>query len=107
MAAGRITHSLGCATAPMTPLFRRHVNQARMLTPMSRQRSGPARSSRFVDSTGRRWEVRELPGKPGAPPPRSPSLVFETEGLIRRVRRYPPNWLELPATELEALSWRT
>lgn len=78
-----------------------------MLTSTSRQRSGPARSSRFVDSTGRRWEVRELPGKTGALPPRAPSLVFETEGVIRRVRRYPQNWPELPATELEALSWRT
>ena len=78
-----------------------------MVTSITRQKSKSTRSSRFVDSTGRRWEVRELPGSAGAPSPRAPSLVFETEGLIRRVRRYPANWLELAPGELEALSWRT
>jgi hypothetical protein len=34
------------------------------------------------------------------------TLVFETEGVIRRVRNYPDNWRELPPAELFALSWR-
>lgn len=34
------------------------------------------------------------------------TLVFETEGVIRRVRNYPDNWRELSPEALLALSWR-
>lgn len=34
-----------------------------------------------------------------------PALVFETDGIARRVRNYPPGWRELSAEELYALSW--
>lgn len=79
------------------------------MTPMSitPQGAGSDRSSRFVDSAGRRWVVRELPAPAGAVVRCAPSLVFETEGLIRRVRSYPPDWSDLPPAELEALSRRT
>jgi hypothetical protein len=34
-----------------------------------------------------------------------PTLIFETDGIARRVRQYPQNWRELTAEELYALSW--
>lgn len=78
-----------------------------MLPSIARRLPRAARTSRFVDSTGRQWEVREIPATAGERATCAASLLFETEGLIRRVRRYPANWSELPASELEALSWRT
>lgn len=33
------------------------------------------------------------------------ALIFECEGIARRVRQYPANWRELSAEELYALSW--
>ena len=35
----------------------------------------------------------------------SPSLVFETDRIARRVRHYPESWADLPDEELYALSW--
>lgn len=32
-------------------------------------------------------------------------LVFETEGVMRRVQRYPPDWTTLSDDALIALSW--
>jgi hypothetical protein len=34
-----------------------------------------------------------------------PALVFECEGVARRVRNFPANWRELADEELYALSW--
>lgn len=34
-----------------------------------------------------------------------PALIFETDGIARRVRGFPANWRELSAEELYALSW--
>lgn len=64
------------------------------------------RVTRFTDSFGRRWEVRELLTRASASA-RAAGLAFETDGLIRRVRRYPTNWMELGPNELEALSQST
>ena len=51
-----------------------------------------------------RWLVYELP-----PPPldrrSTPSLVFESEGTVRRVRNYPADWRTLSDETLFALSW--
>jgi hypothetical protein len=33
----------------------------------------------------------------------SSSLIFESDGAVRRVRNYPADWRELPDAELEAL----
>jgi hypothetical protein len=33
------------------------------------------------------------------------TLVFESDGVIRRVRNFPDNWRELSAEQLFALSW--
>jgi len=50
------------------------------------------------------WRVYELPPAPfdrrG-----SSSLVFESEGAVRRVRNFPTNWRALNDNELFALSW--
>jgi hypothetical protein len=68
-------------------------------------------SQRDAQQPGRRiiidgelWLVFELP----APPydrRETPSLVFESEATVRRVRNYPANWRALSDTELFALSW--
>ena len=36
---------------------------------------------------------------------RAPSLVFESDGAVRRVRHYPENWRALSDAALFALSW--
>jgi len=77
-----------------------------MLSQIIPSRSRTPRIARFTDSLGRRWEVRELPARANSIP-RAPDLAFETEGLIRRVRCYPSNWMDLGPSELEALSQRT
>lgn len=62
--------------------------------------SGPERTF-LVD--GHVWTVREAVD----PVTRTRSLIFSTDGLARRVRKYPPNWRELSSDELRALSWST
>ena len=55
------------------------------------------------DEQGRMWTVREL--APASYDRRqSPSLVFSTDEVIRRVRNYPPDWRTLSDAELYALS---
>ncbi|HWE41720.1 MAG TPA: hypothetical protein VG432_04400 [Gemmatimonadaceae bacterium] len=52
-----------------------------------------------------RWRVYELP--PASYDRRGGNtLVFETEGVIRRVRNFPDNWRELSPEALLALSWK-
>jgi len=50
------------------------------------------------------WLVFELP--PGPFDRRStPSLLFESENTVRRVRSYPTDWRDLPEAALFELSW--
>jgi hypothetical protein len=35
------------------------------------------------------------------------SLIFESDGAVRRVRNYPENWLTLDADELMLVSWKS
>ena len=74
---------------------------------MQRQARPPAASMEFLDREGRHWRVREVAGEavPGARG--SACLVFESDGTMRRVWRYPAEWRELPAAQLVALSWKT
>ena len=44
-----------------------------------------------------RWLVYELQSPFDR---RGPSLIFESDTTVRRVRAYPPDWRELPAAEL-------
>jgi hypothetical protein len=65
----------------------------------ARNTIGPTRS--VVDAEGTFWQVCEvefaLDRRTGR------SLVFESEGSVRRVRHYPDTWHELPDEELARL----
>lgn len=70
------------------------------------QHSEPYREARHAARRflveGEEWRVYEL-----APTfdRRHPSLVFESDTSIRRVRSYPADWRTLSDDELFALSW--
>lgn len=58
----------------------------------------------FTDELGRIWTVAEqscldAEGKRGR------CLIFTTEGVVRRVRQFPPDWYRLDAAGLVRLSW--
>jgi hypothetical protein len=65
----------------------------------ARNAIGPIRS--VVDSAGTFWQVCEveyaLDRRTGR------SLVFESDGSVRRVRNYPETWSDLPDHELAQL----
>jgi hypothetical protein len=65
-------------------------------------RESLARPREFKDAAGIRWRVREA--EPAGHPR---ALYFETDNGFRRVTAYPPNWRDLPTSELEILSLRT
>src|SRR2546423_15512342 len=50
------------------------------------------------------WVVRERPAK-ASDAQQIPHLVFESDGVVRRVRNFPVNWRDLSAAELYELSW--
>ena len=53
---------------------------------------------------GELWLVYELPPLQ-FDRRHTPSLVFESDGAVRRVRDFPPNWRSLSDDDLLALSW--
>jgi hypothetical protein len=59
----------------------------------------------FVDVDGTRWQVKEMPFS-NYDRRRGLSLIFWSEGAVRRVRDYPANWHELTDGELALLSWK-
>ena len=59
----------------------------------------------FVDLDGTRWQVKEMPFS-NYDRRRGVSLIFWSEGAVRRVRDYPADWYELSDTELALLSWK-
>ena len=62
------------------------------------------RNARQLVVDGVQWLVYELP--PTSFDRRStPSLVFESETTVRRVRDFPADWRTLGDAELIALSW--
>ena len=62
------------------------------------------RTARQLVIDGVLWLIYELP--PSVFDRRnSPSLVFESDGAVRRVRNYPALWRELSDDDLVALSW--
>lgn len=74
---------------------------------MRQETSGARFGSRVVvdRSTNAQWVVFEIRNasydrRDGR------SLVFSTDGVMRRVRNFPPNWLELPDQDLLELSYR-
>ena len=59
----------------------------------------------FVDDEGARWQVKEMPfseydRRHGL------SLIFWSDGAVRRVRDYPSDWDLLSDEELALLSWK-
>ena len=58
---------------------------------------------RFVDGEGLGWRVVECAAAhvPGSRGPRC--LIFLSEGLVRRVWSFPPEWRTLAPVALEAL----
>jgi hypothetical protein len=59
----------------------------------------------FVDSEGARWQVREMPFS-DYDRRRGRSLIFWSDGAVRRVRDYPAEWYLLSDDELMELSWK-
>ena len=49
----------------------------------------------LVDASGREWHVYERGGRADSPVAGRSSLVFDTEGLVRRLWQYPSSWAEL------------
>jgi hypothetical protein len=62
------------------------------------------RTARAIVADGVLWLVYELP--PTAFDRRcTPSLVFESDGTVRRVREFPSDWRTFGDDDLFALSW--
>ena len=60
---------------------------------------------RTIDTDDAQWWVYEL--ESGPYDRRSGrSLIFESDGVLRRVRDYPADWRELSDAQLMAVSWR-
>jgi hypothetical protein len=64
------------------------------------------RTARQVIVAGAVWLVYELPAMP-FDRRSTPSLVFESDNAVRRVRDFPSDWRALTDEELFALSWAT
>lgn len=67
--------------------------------------SAAAPVRRFRDSDGVEWQVSER-SFASYDRRRGLSLIFASEGAVRRVREYPPDWHLLPDEALFALSWQ-
>ena len=69
----------------------------------ARDASQPVRT--FVDAEGVSWRVHEqafseYDRRKGR------SLIFSSDGAVRRVREYPQEWMKLTDAELSDLSWK-
>ena len=67
--------------------------------------SAIAPSIAFDATDGTHWIVREFPG--GSPMSKGSGacLIFECDGVVRRVRTFPHDWRDLETAALIALSW--
>ncbi|MFL5560875.1 MAG: hypothetical protein ACJ79K_05295 [Gemmatimonadaceae bacterium] len=63
-----------------------------------------ATNARVITIDHEEWRVYEL-GPAVYDRRGANTLVFESDGVIRRVRSYPREWRELSAEALFALSW--
>jgi len=55
---------------------------------------------RLVDADGREWRVYERTTGELSPGSGRRSLVFDADGIVRRLWRYPSAWSALPDAEL-------
>jgi hypothetical protein len=67
--------------------------------PRPLQHDSRAVGERVLNDDREEWRVYEVADGTGQ------SLVFESEKIVRRVRRFPSAWLALDEHELLALSW--
>ena len=63
------------------------------------------REREFVDADGTHWRVKEMPFSL-YDRRRGRSLIFWSDGAVRRVRDYPADWHDLSDEELVRLSWK-
>ncbi len=70
------------------------------LEPRTRDDAAPIR---VINAGDVEWRVYEQ--VPSYDRRRGPDLVFESDDVIRRVRSYPANWLDLSDAALLAVSW--
>jgi hypothetical protein len=54
----------------------------------------------LVDAEGREWRIYERVAGDPSPGAGRPSLVFDTDGIVRRLWRYPASWSALPDADL-------
>jgi hypothetical protein len=54
----------------------------------------------LVDPQGREWRIYERTAGELSPVAGRPSLVFDTDGIVRRLWLYPASWSALPDAEL-------
>lgn len=57
----------------------------------------------LVDALGREWHVYERGSSMDSPIPARTSLVFDAEGIVRRLWQYPSSWADLPDDALLGL----
>jgi len=80
---------------PMTDSDRREAARDEVIVERERE---------FVDAEGTRWRVKETSFS-HYDRRRGRSLIFWSDGAVRRVRSYPADWYELSENELVQLSW--
>ena len=86
---------------PMEPIHEQDNAQTR---DADRVLSGLVPQTRvIVDDDGRIWTVEQLRA-PSTDPTQDQSLLFTTDNVMRRIRRFPENWHSLTDAELYALS---
>ncbi len=81
------------------------LTSPRVSEAQSRSENSPAETRRrfFADADGNPWEVRETKN-PDYDRRGGYSLIFESPGLVRRVRNYPADWFELSVADLRDLN---
>ena len=99
-------HWYDCSFTTLTELLRRAVPRP---APHAKAASDmPRGPRRFLDTTHRLWSVRECRCEGRIPGARGNScLVFDSDGVTRRVWQYPEHWHQLTNAELEQVSSRT
>ena len=61
------------------------------------------RMRHLTDPQGRQWRVHERSAGDTTPTAGRPSLIFDSEGIVRRLWHYPPSWAALSDTDLLGL----
>jgi hypothetical protein len=98
--SGQVERILATATTRLTEPERdiRVERTGNGATPLGAIRS-------FVDPDGDCWKAYEVASL-SSHPEHGPALVFTSETVWRRVRRYPTDWSSLSDEELTRLSWQ-